>query len=76
MLAVIFMVRLEATARLQEQTASLSSGRFVPLTLSNQSYSRKTRPADRPQRTGASLLSELLSVSRKATSGDGWWCLV
>ena len=68
------MVRLGAAARLQEQAASLRSGRFVPLTLSNRSYS--TRPADRPQRTGASLLSELLSVSRKATSGDGWGYLV
>ena len=36
------MFRLEAAARLQEQAASLSSGRFVPFTLSNQSYS-KTR---------------------------------
>jgi hypothetical protein len=32
MLAEIFMVRLEAAARLQEQAASLSSGRFVPFT--------------------------------------------
>jgi hypothetical protein len=36
MLAEIFMVRLEAAARLQEQAASLSSSRFVPFTLSNQ----------------------------------------
>ena len=43
MLAVILMARLEATARVQEQTASLSSSRFVPVTLSNQSYSKTTQ---------------------------------
>jgi hypothetical protein len=54
MLAEIFMVRLEAAAGLQEQTASLSSSRFVPFTLSNQFlFKDKTaRPADRPQGTG------------------------
>ena len=36
MLAEIFMVGLEAAARLQEQTALLSSGRFVPFAPSNQ----------------------------------------
>ena len=43
MLAEILMVRLEAAARLQEQAASLSSGRFVPFTQSNQSYSTTRR---------------------------------
>ena len=43
MLAVIFMARLEATARVQEQTASLTSSRFVPFTLSKQSYSKTRR---------------------------------
>jgi hypothetical protein len=43
MLAEIFMVRLEAAAWLQEQAASLSSGRFVPFTQSNQSYSTTRR---------------------------------
>ena len=47
MLAEIFIVRLEAAARLQEQTASLSSSPFVPFTPSNQfvlnSYSKTGR---------------------------------
>jgi hypothetical protein len=34
--AEIFMVRLEAAARLQEKTASLSSSPFVPFAPSNQ----------------------------------------
>ena len=54
MLAEIFMVRLEAAARLQEQTASLSSSRFVPFTLSNQFLfkDRTARPADRNREAG------------------------
>ena len=54
MLAEIFIVRLEAAARLQEQAASLSSSRLVPFTLSNQFLfkDKTTSPADRPQRTG------------------------
>ena len=50
MLAEIFLVRLEAAARLQEQTASLSNSRFVPFTRSNQFlFKDKTvRLADRP----------------------------
>jgi hypothetical protein len=49
MLAQILMVRLEAAARLQEQTASLSSSRLVPLAPSNQFlFSDNTaRPVDR-----------------------------
>jgi len=47
MLAEIFMVRLEAAARLPEQAASLSSSRFVPSTLrSNQPYSKTRRLTD------------------------------
>ena len=36
MLAETFMVRLEAAARLQEQTATLSGSPFVPFTPNNQ----------------------------------------
>src|ERR1700731_1282602 len=35
MLAEIFMVRLEAAARLQQEPASLSSSSFVPFTANN-----------------------------------------
>ena len=47
MLAEIFMLRIEA-ARLQEQTASLSSSPFVPFTDIQQFEfkDRKARPAD------------------------------
>jgi hypothetical protein len=37
MLAEIFMIQLEAAARLREQTAPLSNSTFVPFTRSNQS---------------------------------------
>jgi hypothetical protein len=52
MLAEIFLVRLEAAARLQEQTASLSSSKFVPFTPSSQFVfkDRTARPADQPLR--------------------------
>jgi hypothetical protein len=51
MLAEIFIVRLEAAARLQEQTASLSSSVFVPFTLSKRfAFKEKTAcPAHRPR---------------------------
>jgi hypothetical protein len=44
MLAEIFMVRLEAAAWLQEQTASLSNSQFVLFTQSNQ-FAFKDRTA-------------------------------
>ncbi len=61
MLAEIFVVRLEAAARLQEQTASLSSSRFVPFTRSNQFlFKDKTaRLADRPQETRNEPVSQV-----------------
>jgi hypothetical protein len=61
MLAEIFMVRLEAAARLQEQAASLSSSRFVPLTLSNQFlFKDKTAGlAKRPQGSGNDPVSQV-----------------
>jgi hypothetical protein len=37
MLAEIFMVRLEAAARLQQESASLSGSSFVPFTANNHS---------------------------------------
>jgi hypothetical protein len=51
MLAEIFIVRLEAAARLREQTASLSSSVFVPFTPNNQfAFKEKTAcPAHRPR---------------------------
>ena len=54
MLAEIFMVRLEAAARLQQETASLSSSPFVPFTSNNQFLfkDRTARPADRPREAG------------------------
>ena len=59
MLAEIFIVRLEAAARLQEQTASLSSSPFVPFTPSNQFVfkDRTARPADRPREAGHEQVS-------------------
>ena len=54
MLAEIFMVRLEAAARLQQEPASLSSSSFVPFTANNQFLfkDRTARPADRPREAG------------------------
>ena len=54
MLAEIFMVRLEAAARLQEQTATLSGSPFVPFTPNNQFLfiDRTARPTDRPREVG------------------------
>ena len=54
MLAEIFMVRLEAAARLQEQTASLSSSPFVALAPSHQFLFKDNtaRPVDRSRREG------------------------
>ena len=51
MLAEIFMVRLEAAARLQQQTGSLSSSPFVPFTPNNQFVfkDRTACPADQPR---------------------------
>ena len=51
MLAEIFMARMEAAVRLQEQTASLSSSPFVP---SNQFLFKDNtaRPVDRSRREG------------------------
>ena len=48
----VLMVRMEAAVRLQEQTASLSSSRFVPFALSNQFLLRDNtaRPVDRSWR--------------------------
>jgi hypothetical protein len=59
MLAEIFMVRLEAATRLQEQTASLSGGRFVPFAPSNQFVfkDRTARPADPPREAGHGQVS-------------------
>ena len=53
MLAEIFMVRLEAAARLQQETA-LSSSPFIPFTPNNQFLfkDRAARPDDRRQETG------------------------
>ena len=50
MLAEIFMARMEAAVRLQQETASLSSSPFIPFTPNNQFlFKDKTaRPADRP----------------------------
>jgi hypothetical protein len=54
MLAEIFMLRIEAAARLQEQTASLSNSPFVPFTLNHQflNKDRTARPADRTREAG------------------------
>jgi hypothetical protein len=54
MLAEIFMLRIEAAARLQEQTASLSSSPFVPFTDIQQFEfkDRTVRADDRRRETG------------------------
>lgn len=54
MLAEIFMVRLEAAARLQQEMASLSSSPFIPFGPNNQfSFKDRTaRPADRSREAG------------------------
>jgi hypothetical protein len=54
MLAEIFMVRMEAAVRLQEQTASLSSSPFVPFVPSNQFLFKDNtaRPVDSSRREG------------------------
>ena len=59
MLAEIFIVRLEAAARLEEQTATLSSSPFVPFTPNNQFLfkDRTARPADRPREAGNGQVS-------------------
>ena len=59
MLGEIFIVRLEAAARLEEQTATLSSSPFVPFTPNNQFLfkDRTARPADRPREAGNGQLS-------------------
>jgi hypothetical protein len=59
MLAEIFMVQLEAAARLQEQTAPLSGSRFVPFTPSDQFVfkDRAVRPADGIREAGNEQIS-------------------
>ena len=59
MLAEIFIVRLEAAARLEEQTATLSSSPFVPFTPNNQFLfkDRTACPADRPREAGNGQVS-------------------
>ena len=59
MLAEIFMVRLEAAAWLQEQTASLSNSQFVLFTQSNQFAfkDRTVRPTDRLREAGNEQVS-------------------
>ena len=54
MLAEIFMVRLEAAARLQQEPASLSSSSFVPFTANNHFLFKDMTagPADRPREAG------------------------
>ena len=54
MLAEIFMVRLEAAALLQQETALVSSSPFIPFTPNNQFLfkDRAARPDDRRQETG------------------------
>ena len=54
MLAEIFMARMEAAVRLQEQTASLSRSPFVPFVPSNQFLfeDNTARPVDRSRREG------------------------
>jgi hypothetical protein len=54
MLAEIFMVRLEAAARLRQETASLSSSPFIPFTPNNQFLfkDRAARLADRHWEAG------------------------
>ena len=59
MLAEIFIVRLEAAAQLEEQTATLSSSPFVPFTPNNQFLfkDRTACPADRPREAGNGQVS-------------------
>ena len=54
MLVEIFMVRLEAAARLQEQRASLSSSPFVPFVPSKQFLFKDNTacPVDRSREVG------------------------
>ena len=54
MLAEIFMARMEAAVRLQEQTASLSSSPFVPFVPSSQFLFKDNtaRRVDRSRREG------------------------
>ena len=54
MLAEIFMARMEAAVRLQEQAASLSSSPFVPFVPSNQFLFKDNtaHPVDRSRREG------------------------
>jgi hypothetical protein len=54
MLAEIFMVRLEAAARLQQETALVSSSPFIPFTPNNQFLfkGRAACPDDRRRETG------------------------
>ena len=52
MLAEIFMVRLEAAARLQEQTATLSGSPFVPFTPNNQFLFKTGRLVLPPREVG------------------------
>ena len=54
MLAEIFMVRLEAAARLQQETALVSSSPFIPFTPDNQFLFKDSaaRPDDRRRETG------------------------
>jgi hypothetical protein len=59
MLAEIFMVRLEAAARLQQETVSPSGSPFIPFTANNQFRfkDRIARPADRPREAGNGQVS-------------------
>jgi hypothetical protein len=59
MLAEIFIVRLEAAARLQQETASLSRSPFIPFTPNKQFLfkDRIARPAERPRETGNGQVS-------------------
>ena len=66
MLAEIFMVRLEAAARLQEQTASLSSTPFVPFATGNQFLFKdnRARPLEAVSKltSGVHLVEQRLSL--------------
>jgi hypothetical protein len=61
MLAEIFMIQLEAAARLREQTASLKNSTFVPFTPGAKFlFKDKTaRLADRPQGSGNEPVSQV-----------------
>lgn len=54
MLAEILLVRLEAAARVQEQTALLSGSRYVAFTQGNQFVFKGSgaRPANQPREAG------------------------